>query len=358
MDKELLPIREAAKFMGVKPSTLRRWDRIGKLTPVGYSSAGYRQYTREQLQNLKEGRGQSTAQQETSNFNPEEFIAGLREITEDGLYTFSSEHFPQLRVLRRDPKLYFCLPDTVAALELTNSSKTLSDLRRKYQLIGVDIDGLTVSYPIVDKVGRLQYTTMVEEQLFYKLFSHSDKPKALILEQWVHRDVIPAIRQHGLYAPTEMAKEFMKNPKAMVDALTALIEEQERNKLLSAKLAESEAQLAESEPLVAFAQKCLKSEDTMMIREFAKLLTDNNFVIGQNNLYKVLRKCNCILKNSTEPTQYAMNQGWFEIEQRPYETADGLVRTVKTTKITPKGQAHLIFKLCNDPQFRRLRPAY
>lgn len=295
---------------------------------------------------------------EGGKFIPQEFMADLREITEDGLYVFSNEHFVILRILRREESLFFCLPDVAKSLGLQNPSQILSGLKKKYQIIGMDIDCLCATYTIDDSMGRPRETLMVEEQLFYKLFSYSKKPKALLMEQWVHKELIPSIRKHGLYAPTDMAKEFMKNPKAMVDALTALIEEQEKNKLLESKLAESEAHLAESEPLVAFAQKCMKSEDTLLIREFAKLLTDNNFVIGQNNLYKVLRRCNCILKNSTEPTQYAMNQGWFELEQRPYETPEGLVRTVKTTKITPKGQAHLIFKLCNDPQFRRLRPAY
>ncbi|MCY0898554.1 MAG: MerR family DNA-binding transcriptional regulator, partial [Firmicutes bacterium] len=37
-------LREAAEFLGVTPSTLRRWEREGKLIPDERTAGGYRGY--------------------------------------------------------------------------------------------------------------------------------------------------------------------------------------------------------------------------------------------------------------------------------------------------------------------------
>ena len=44
MDRKLVGIREAADFLGVTPSTLRRWEREGRLLPDERTAGGYRRY--------------------------------------------------------------------------------------------------------------------------------------------------------------------------------------------------------------------------------------------------------------------------------------------------------------------------
>lgn len=50
MDKELLTIREAAKFLNVSIDTLRRWDKNGKLVALRKESGTHRYYAKEDLQ--------------------------------------------------------------------------------------------------------------------------------------------------------------------------------------------------------------------------------------------------------------------------------------------------------------------
>lgn len=50
MDKELLTIREAAKFLGVSIDTLRRWDKVGKLVATRKEGGTHRYYTKEDLE--------------------------------------------------------------------------------------------------------------------------------------------------------------------------------------------------------------------------------------------------------------------------------------------------------------------
>lgn len=47
-----LTVGTAASFLGVSPSTLRNWDREGKLKAIRHPINGYRLYSRRELQRL------------------------------------------------------------------------------------------------------------------------------------------------------------------------------------------------------------------------------------------------------------------------------------------------------------------
>jgi excisionase family DNA binding protein len=49
---EFLTVSEAASALGVSPSTLRNWDRSGKLKAARHPINGYRLYKREDLSEL------------------------------------------------------------------------------------------------------------------------------------------------------------------------------------------------------------------------------------------------------------------------------------------------------------------
>lgn len=49
---EYLTVGEAAAFLGVSASTLRNWDRAGKLTAYRHPVNGYRLYEKKQLEDL------------------------------------------------------------------------------------------------------------------------------------------------------------------------------------------------------------------------------------------------------------------------------------------------------------------
>ena len=54
MDTQLISIGKAAKFLGVTPMTLRRWEKSGKLLPLR-TPTGQRRYTVEQLSGILGG---------------------------------------------------------------------------------------------------------------------------------------------------------------------------------------------------------------------------------------------------------------------------------------------------------------
>ena len=52
--RDYLTVSEAADLLGVSASTLRNWDRMGKVKAIRHPMNGYRLYRKEELLNLLE----------------------------------------------------------------------------------------------------------------------------------------------------------------------------------------------------------------------------------------------------------------------------------------------------------------
>lgn len=100
---------------------------------------------------------------------------------------------------------------------------------------------------------------------------------------------------------------------------------------------------AEMKPKAQFADAITASDDCILIREMATILTQNGVETGERKLYQSLREEGYICKGSTKPTQKAMNMGLFEITERPIDVGY-TTKLSQTTKVTPKGQQFFINK--------------
>lgn len=101
--------------------------------------------------------------------------------------------------------------------------------------------------------------------------------------------------------------------------------------------------IEEDKPLVDFSNQILKSSDNILIRELAKIISDEVLTIGQNRLYDKLREWKMIFKNSTEPYQAYVENGYFVVEEKSIRTTYG-TKLTKTTKVTPRGQIAIVEK--------------
>ncbi|OSA92825.1 UNVERIFIED_ORG: hypothetical protein B2H93_13440 [Clostridium botulinum] len=104
-------------------------------------------------------------------------------------------------------------------------------------------------------------------------------------------------------------------------------------------------QIEEDKPMVEFTKTVLKSSDNILVRQLSKIAQEQGMNIGEKKLYNKLREWGYILKSSTEPTQKAMNQALFVVEEKSYNTPYGTTKLNRTTKVTPKGQIFIIEKL-------------
>ena len=102
--------------------------------------------------------------------------------------------------------------------------------------------------------------------------------------------------------------------------------------------------IKEDEPLVTFADRILKEGDNILVRDLAKIASDEGYKIGERRLYNKLREWKYIFNGSTMPTQYAMEREYFIVETGTIHTPYGH-KQIFTTKVTPKGQIHIVERL-------------
>lgn len=247
------------------------------------------------------------------------------------LKIFNSNEFGEMRTYR-DPKsgeVWFCLADVCKALDLSNPSKVAGDLP----------DGLTISYPIFDSLGREQNATFVNESGLYRTIFKSRKEKALRFQDWVCSEVLPSIRNHGVYMTTETIAEVLKNPDLIIGMATELKKEQEARK----KLQET---INKNKPKVEYADAILEAEGNILIKELALWLQKNGIKIGQLKLYEWMRENDYTYKEGEMknlPKQKWIEKGYFTLKKSKY-TKDNNVMTSTTAKITEKGQQYFIEK--------------
>lgn len=103
-----------------------------------------------------------------------------------------------------------------------------------------------------------------------------------------------------------------------------------------------------------FADTVSASEDSILIGQLAKIISQNGHKIGQNRLFRWMRE-NGYLMNKGEnfnlPTQKSMELGLMEIKERTVNNPDGSIRITKTTKITGKGQVYFVNKFLSNNEF-------
>ena len=102
-----------------------------------------------------------------------------------------------------------------------------------------------------------------------------------------------------------------------------------------------EKKIENDAPRVSFAETIEKASDCLLVREFSKLIATEGIHLGEKKLYRWFREKGFILKNSTEPTQTAVQKGLFKVAERVVKAVTGDIIS-KTTRITGKGQVYFL----------------
>ena len=183
--------------------------------------------------------------------------------------------------------------------------------------------------------------TVINESGLYSLILSSKLPGAKEFKRWVTAEVLPSIRKNGAYIN---GQENMSAEQLIAKALVAaqkIIDDKER------QIKQKDDHIRELEPKARFADAVNASDTSILIGELAKILRQNGYEIGQNRLFEELRQQGYLCSRGSMrniPTQKSMDLGLFEIKERTIDNPDGSVRTVKTTKVTGKGQQYFINK--------------
>lgn len=249
------------------------------------------------------------------------------------LQIFKNSEFGEIRTVSKNNEPWFVAIDVCNALELSNPTVVVGrldeDERTKFNL------------------GRQGMTNIVNEYGLYNLILASRKKEAKKFKRWITHEIIPTIRKHGVYMSSEVIEKTLSDPDYLIRLATNLKEEK-------AKRALAEAQIERDKPKVLFADTVSASNQSCLIGELAKLISQEairrgeiNKKIGQNNLFAWMRSSGYLCKSGerkNQPLQQYVEQGLFELKKGTYVDGNGVNVLTTTTKVTGKGIIYFINK--------------
>lgn len=228
----------------------------------------------------------------------------------------------KVRTVDVDGEAWFVLKDVCAVLGISNNRMAADRL---------DDDEKGVS--LIDTLGGKQEMVIVNESGLYHVILRSDKPEAAPFRRWVTNDVLPAIRKTGSYNAPQLTRSQL-----LATALIAAHEE----------LEEKDKQIETMKPKALFADAVSASNQSILVGEMAKLLSQNGIQMGQNRLFAWMRENGYLIKRKgagwNMPTQKSIDMGLFEIKESVHVDGNGCNVITKTPKVTGKAQIYFVNK--------------
>ena len=125
---------------------------------------------------------------------------------------FENEEFGQVRVIQQEGVPWWVLKEVCAVLGLKSPHKVAERL---------DEDERNL-IPLIDSLGRMQPTTIINESGLYAVILRSDKATAREFRKWITTHVLPAIRQHGAYISSDTLSRMREDSAYTQKLLTRL----------------------------------------------------------------------------------------------------------------------------------------
>ncbi|WP_034438583.1 BRO family protein [Clostridium ihumii] len=244
---------------------------------------------------------------------------------------FKNDEFGEVRTLVINNEPYFIGKDVAKVLGYADLGHAVLDHVDEEDRINSKTQG-----QFAPELGQ-RGTWLINESGFYSLILSSKIPNSKKFKRWITSEVLPQIRQTGGYIPHN--EEDSENDILAKAVLIAQKTIEKKNKIIE-----------EQKPLVNFANKVSESQNSLLVREVAKLASKKGISIGEKRLWQKLRDWNLIFKNSREPKQYGIDRGYFEVIEGTRENSKGTF-TYQTTRITGKGQVYVISRLEKEMQF-------
>lgn len=231
---------------------------------------------------------------------------------------------------------YFVGSDAAIAIGYANPRDAISrHVKDKYKRVS----RITTPY-------GTQEMTVISEPGIYQLAGQSKLPSAEPFQDWIYEQVLPSIRKTGGYVTPQTAADWLNNPDVMIQALQRYKDAKAENQRLHD---ERKIML----PKARFADAVSDADNSILVRELAKLLRQNGVAVGEKRLYAWLRDKGYLIRHGADynrPTQRAMEMGLFSIKETIIQHSDGRTTVKGTTKVTGKGQRYFIDKFLRQKQ--------
>lgn len=213
---------------------------------------------------------------------------------DNSLQVFTNEDFGSVRAFTIDSQPWFVAKDVCDALGIATNH-----LREEGR--GLDDDEV-MNLPNWE--GKGVAPLIITEAGLYSLILRSRKPEAKRFKRWVTHEVLPSIRNHGVYATPQTIERMLADPDTMITTLKALKAERQR----ADALMEDNARLL---PKATMYDVAIEAEGTMTITQAARYLAQHDKSVNVKRLYALLRADGLICKQDNAPTKKAIERGYL-----------------------------------------------
>ncbi|GHU13314.1 hypothetical protein FACS189449_08520 [Alphaproteobacteria bacterium] len=266
----------------------------------------------------------------------------------DNLEIFNNAEFGNIRATEIERKSYAVGVDVARALDYAKPSQAVIDHCKGIRKLGIPSS------------GGIQETNVIPESDIYRLIIKAAdqsrnpeiKEKAARFERWIFEDVLPSIRKHSAYVTSVKAEELLNNPDALIEMLNAIKRERAEKERLQFQKEQLKVQIEEYKPKAVLADAISVTQDTILIRDLAKILKTNGIETGEKRLFEQLRQQGFLIKKDgadfNSPTQKAMELGLFTLTETAIVHHSGITTISKTSRVTGKGQLYFLKYFLNQ----------
>lgn len=244
----------------------------------------------------------------------------------------TNKKFGDLRIVMVNEEPWFVAKDIAEKLGYSNPQKAVRN----------HVDDEDKGVNEMGTPGGKQNIIIINESGLYSLILKSKLPEAKQFKRWVTSEVLPSIRKDGGYIATS---SDMSDEEIMAKALMVAQKTIERKNL---ELQEHKRIIEEQKPKVVFADSVSNSNDLILVRDLAKIISQNGVTIGEKKLYAWLRDNGYLIKQKgssyNTPKQQYITSGLFKVIERVIANPVGDNKISLTTKITSKGQQYFVNK--------------
>lgn len=180
---------------------------------------------------------------------------------------FENAEFGSVRTVTINGEPWFVAADVCKALEINNVSMAISRLD--------DDEKNTIS--LTEGIPGNPNKTIVNEPGLYSLVLSSRKPEAKSFKRWITHEVIPDIRQYGMYATSDFLDKALGNPDNWIRMLTEYSAVKKENETLKLKTVEQKEviesqnnQITLMKPKATYYDLVLQTKNAVNITTIAK----------------------------------------------------------------------------------------
>lgn len=175
--------------------------------------------------------------------------------------------------------------------------------------------------------GQVREMYVINESGLYSLIISSKMPNAKKFKRWVTNEVLPSIRQHGVYATEDFITKSIEDPAWAISVLQQLQEKKEM-------VAMQQQMILEMKPKVSYYDLILQNNSVMSISKISK-----DYGMSSQAMNKLLHELGIQYKQGKMWLLYQKyaNQGYTQSKTHAID-AD---RSVMHTYWTQKGRLFL-----------------